>query len=76
MSKLGTNIEVVKHIVATCPKQRFQLKEEDGTMLIRASQGHSMSTVKTEELLTKIENPFEFSRIIHGTYKEPLPQIM
>ena len=61
MKNLGANINVVKHIVANNDKKRFELKEEGGVMLIRATQGHSMSTVKTEELLTKIENPFEFN---------------
>lgn len=32
--------------------------------------------MKTEELLTPIEDPFKFTSILHGTYKEPLPLIM
>ena len=45
-------------------------------MLIRATQGHTIKTVKTEELLDRIKNPFEYNQIIHGTYREPLPLIM
>ena len=32
--------------------------------------------MKTEELLTKITNAFEFTQVIHGTYLQPLPLIM
>jgi 2'-phosphotransferase len=35
-----------------------------------------MNEVKTEELLTKNDNPFDFKEIVHGTYLEPLPLIM
>ena len=66
----------IEYIVATNDKQRFELSEEQGVMLIRASQGHTIKTVKTEELLDRIKNPFEYNQIIHGTYREPLPLIM
>ena len=35
-----------------------------------------MTEVKTEDLLTKISDPFAFAEIVHGTYLEPLPLIM
>ena len=48
----------VQFIVASNDKKRFELSEEEGVLLIRAVQGHSMKTVQTEELLEKITNPF------------------
>ena len=44
--------------------------------MIRAVQGHSMTDVKTEELLDFIKNPFQYSEVVHGTYFEPMPLIM
>ena len=35
-----------------------------------------MESVKTEDLLTKIEDPFKYLTVVHGTYKDPLPLIM
>jgi 2'-phosphotransferase len=35
-----------------------------------------MTAVQTEELLTRINNPFQYSQVIHGTYRDPLPLIM
>ena len=35
-------------------KQRFQIETIDGVPMIRASQGHTMKSVETEELLEKI----------------------
>ena len=50
--------------------------EEHGVRYIRAVQGHTIKTVQTEELLDKITNPFAYNQVIHGTYLQPLPQIM
>ena len=66
----------VEYIVANNDKKRFEMTEEEGVKLIRAAQGHTIKTVETEELLTKITNAFEYKQIIHGTYYEPLPLIM
>lgn len=35
-----------------------------------------MENVKAENLLDKIENPFQYCEVLHGTYLEPLPLIM
>ena len=50
--------------------------EEHGVRYIRAVQGHTIKTVQNEELLDKITNPFAYNQVIHGTYMQPLPQIM
>lgn len=76
VSKLNVDFAIIEHIVNNNDKKRFELKEEQNVKLIRAVQGHSMTQVKTEELLTKITNPFEYVQIIHGTYRDPLPLIM
>ena len=35
-----------------------------------------MKTVQTEDLLMQIKDPFEFTQIIHGTYRQPLDMIL
>jgi len=37
-------------------------------LYIRATQGHSIKEVETEELLTKIVDPALYPYVIHGTY--------
>ena len=54
----------------------MELTERDGVALIRAAQGHSIQAVKTEVLLNRITNPFQYCEVVHGTYYEPLPLIM
>jgi len=45
----GYKLEDVQAVVAECPKQRFSLKtSQEGVLLIRANQGHSISTVEVE----------------------------
>ena len=40
------SLEEVEEIVRTCEKQRFRLVLEEGELLIRANQGHSMDISK------------------------------
>ena len=70
------SLELVHSIVENNDKKRYEVKVKDGLEYIRATQGHSITEVKTEELLTVIEDPFSFVHVVHGTYKEPLPLIM
>ena len=35
-----------------------------------------MKSVKTEDLLKKIEDPFKFNEVVHGTYYEVIEPIM
>ena len=55
-------------IVDNNDKQRFSLKNIGDTMMIRANQGHSIDTVNSEQLLTKINNPSAIPICVHGTY--------
>ena len=75
MQKMKADEAAVERIVNDNDKKRFQLTEKDGVKLIRAVQGHSIKTVETEELLQPLKNPFQYNRVIHGTYLEPLPLI-
>ncbi|KAL2622500.1 hypothetical protein R1flu_002705 [Riccia fluitans] len=56
-------------------KQRFGIKKENGVLLIRANQGHSIKTVETEELLKPILSAEEIPVCVHGTYDEYLDSI-
>jgi len=60
-------LEDVQAVVAECPKQRFSLKtSQEGALLIRANQGHSISTVEVE--LEEVVDPSQTPVVIHGTY--------
>jgi 2'-phosphotransferase len=71
----GITEEKIRRVVASNDKQRFSLKEtEDGTLCIRASQGHSIHGVlDPETLLTKLsqQEVSELPVIVHGTYRDP-----
>lgn len=50
------------------PKQRFVLRRrDDGVLLIRAAQGHTMKVVRDEELLKPVCDPEGFPVCVHGT---------
>merc|ERR1712107_740958 len=60
-------LEDVQAVVTECPKQRFSLKtSQEGALLIRANQGHSISTVEVE--LEEVVDPSQTPVVIHGTY--------
>lgn len=60
--------EQIEDVVENNDKKRFELKKENNCMFIRATQGHSMKEVETEELLKLIEEPEEYPVVIHGTF--------
>ncbi|KAG4144797.1 hypothetical protein ERO13_D05G060998v2 [Gossypium hirsutum] len=57
-------------------KQRFSLLEENGELLIRANQGHTVMTVESERLLKQIISVDEMIVCVHGTYKRNLESIL
>ncbi|KAK0163082.1 hypothetical protein PV327_006793 [Microctonus hyperodae] len=65
-------INDIKRIVENDKKQRFTLQMNDGSLEIKANQGHSIATVN-ELSLKLVENP-DFD-IIHGTYISHWPTI-
>jgi len=74
IKKLNVTLKEIDYVVDNNDKKRYEFSKDK--LSLRASQGHTTATVKTEELLTKIEDPFSFCEVIHGTYYEPLPFIM
>jgi len=74
---MGLVESTLDHIVASNGKQRFQFgRNAQKVRFIRAVQGHTIKSVDSDLLLEKIENPFEYSEVIHGTYLEPIPFIL
>ncbi|PPD87079.1 hypothetical protein GOBAR_DD15984 [Gossypium barbadense] len=47
-------VDDIKEAVRKDNKQRFSLLEENGELLIRANQGHTVTTVESERLLKQI----------------------
>jgi 2'-phosphotransferase len=64
----GITFANIKTIVENDNKQRFLLKQEDGSWSIKANQGHTID-VSTEELHL-VTDPNEIPVAIHGTTKE------
>lgn len=80
LRRLNTTLDDLRSIVDDCPKQRFQLRERsEEEIYIRATQGHSMKEVKSEELLTPITlqevKDGKYPWAIHGTYHKAMAEI-
>lgn len=72
----GYTMDNIRNVVNSNDKKRFELSEVDGTLLIRAVQGHTIKTISDAELLTEIQDASEVPVCIHGTYKACLPLIL
>ena len=55
---------------------RFAIVVEDGVEWIRANQGHSIATINTEEIMTKITDAASIPDCIHGTYRDCIHAIL
>ncbi|KAL1105103.1 hypothetical protein V6Z11_D04G111200 [Gossypium hirsutum] len=66
----------IVHAVRKDNKQWFSLLEENGELLIRANQGHTVMTVEFERLLKQILSADEVQFCVHGTYKRNLVSIL
>lgn len=77
---VGRTEEEIRSVVKTNDKQRFAILEEDDThtVFIRANQGHTISGINADELLTPILFPSPNDRLIaiHGTYHKAWPAIL
>ena len=73
LKSAGVTREHVQYIVDSCEKRRFALSP-DGSK-IRANQGHSVSAVKEEELLTPIEDAAELRMCVHSTFPKAVEAI-
>uniref|UniRef100_A0A2C9WRR0 2'-phosphotransferase n=1 Tax=Manihot esculenta TaxID=3983 RepID=A0A2C9WRR0_MANES len=69
-------VDEIKEAVRKDNKQRFSLLEENGELLIRANQGHTVKTVESESLLKAILSAEEVPVCVHGTYKRNLESIL
>ncbi|KHN12672.1 tRNA 2'-phosphotransferase 1 [Glycine soja] len=69
-------IDDIREAVRKDNKQRFSLLEENGELLIRANQGHTVKAVETESLLKPILSAEEFPVCVHGTYRKNLESIL
>ena len=73
----GYTCHQLEECVRICPKQRFQLKTDiDGEKYVRATQGHSISTVKDDELMELIPDAAALPVCLHGTYAKYVDSIM
>lgn len=64
------SLEIIKKIVETNDKRRFEIKTEDGKIFIRACQGHSIKDLDETKMMREITNPEEFPVVVHGTYSK------
>ena len=73
----GYNMQAINEVVENNNKKRFELttRTDNNILYIRACQGHSINTIESEELLTKITNPNEIPNIYHGTFIKYLSSI-
>lgn len=69
-------VDDIREAVRRDNKQRFSLLEDNGELLIRANQGHSIVTVETESLLKPILSAEEVPVCVHGTYNKFLESIL
>ncbi|KAL5728095.1 2'-phosphotransferase [Ranunculus cassubicifolius] len=69
-------VDDIKEAVRKDNKQRFGLLEENGELLIRANQGHTVTTIESESLLKTILSAEEAPICVHGTYKRNLESIL
>ena len=78
MRRLGVSVSDVEDVVHLSDKQRFELRTEDGELLIRAVQGHSMHVVRDDQLLRSLRvDDDELPDVcVHGTFKKHLSSIL
>lgn len=72
----GTTIEMIKSVVSSSDKKRFQIDVVDDEECIRAVQGHSIPTISEDGLLEPITNPREVPLCVHGTYLNAIDMIL
>ena len=68
----GVTINNVLEICEADAKGRFAVRDEDGELFICANQGHTITFVDSEQLMTPIENASDVPVAVHGTYTEAL----
>ncbi|KAI9279104.1 phosphotransferase KptA/Tpt1, partial [Sporodiniella umbellata] len=61
----GVTYPEIEYVVKNNDKRRYELVERENFFYIRATQGHSLKTVKADELLVRLESVS--TPIVHGT---------
>eukprot|EP00252_Welwitschia_mirabilis_P015653 TRINITY_DN3460_c0_g1_i2.p1 TRINITY_DN3460_c0_g1~~TRINITY_DN3460_c0_g1_i2.p1 ORF type:complete len:354 (-),score=35.67 TRINITY_DN3460_c0_g1_i2:91-1152(-) len=69
------SVEDLTEAVQRDNKQRFGLREENGRLLVRANQGHTVVEIQTSELLTPVSSADDIRICVHGTYMKNLESI-
>jgi RNA:NAD 2'-phosphotransferase (TPT1/KptA family) len=72
----GVTPETIHRVVADNSKMRFSITVIGDTEYIRANQGHSISVVDQEQLLTRVTDPTLITPCIHGTYSKNMGDIL
>jgi len=74
---IDCSVDDLRQIVSGNDKQRFEIREEAGKLLVRATQGHSMKSVQDESLLEPLVLTSTLPQVcVHGTYHRYLQSIM
>ncbi|CAI0375183.1 unnamed protein product [Linum tenue] len=73
---ISHTVDDIREAVRRDNKQRFGLVEENGELLIRANQGHTVKVVESESLLQPILSADEVAVCVHGTYRKNLESIL
>jgi len=78
LKDLECSMQDVRDVVKVSDKKRFELRDENGELLIRAVQGHSIKTVEDSELLRKLsaEDTDLPAICVHGTYRRHVESIL
>jgi len=79
----GIDVVEIRRVVATNDKQRLSLSEQpDGTLMIRANQGHTSTGIDPDALLVRLDEVAAAAlaggsgRAVHGTYLNTWPAIV
>lgn len=75
LSELDVKQSDVEQVVKRSDKKRFELKEEDGEVMIRAVQGHSIKVIDDDQLLKKLDLTNLPELCVHGTYRKHFESI-
>jgi len=77
MKDLNANEDIVKLIIESSDKKRFNIEEVDGKIMIGANQGHNKDVgelIDNDILLEELKEPVD--KCVHGTYNKFIDQIM
>lgn len=69
------NSEIIRGIVESNDKKRFELRTLNGRLCIRASQGHSIKHLDESQMMQMITSADEVPLAVHGTFRRFLPAI-